>query len=215
MQANRALAFPVRSVLKYIMVEALREPNVSFDRQKFLAVVHWICHHFRERPEQLGRTKLHKILYFADMLCFIESGTALTGVEYVKQPFGPTARYLGWALRELSDADQIEIKTSDYFGLRKYDFLSKAEPRSNILSEHEKALLGEVCDFVSGHTAKEIAELSHAEPWIHVAYGEPIPYGAAYRLIADRRTPSPDDISWGRRAVAEVGRAAFDAKSPR
>jgi uncharacterized phage-associated protein len=191
------------------------EPNVVFDKEKFLSVVHWVCHFFKGREEQLGRTKLHKILYFADMLCFVDSGRPLTGVDYIKQPYGPTARYLGWALRALVDAKLIEISRHDYFGLQKFDFVSKAEPRTNMIADREATLLAEVCDFVAGRSAKEITEISHAEPWAWVKFGERIPYGSAYRLAPDRRTPSGEDVAWGHNAAAEIGEAAFNASAPR
>ena len=73
------------------------DEDIQFDRRKLLSVVHCIC--ATGPVEELGRVKLHKILYFADMLHYAARGQPLTGVEYQKQPFGPAARHLTWALQ--------------------------------------------------------------------------------------------------------------------
>ena len=61
--------------------------SVQFDREKFLEAVHYICTHCD--PRELGRVKLHKILYFADMLHYVGYGRPLTGEEYQKQNSAP------------------------------------------------------------------------------------------------------------------------------
>jgi hypothetical protein len=66
------------------------DPNPKVDLQKLKDVVHYICAQCRQ--DELGNVKLHKILYFADMLHFLGSNRPLTGVEYQKQSFGPVAR---------------------------------------------------------------------------------------------------------------------------
>ena len=62
------------------------ESYITFDEDKFSKVVHSVCS--KCEPDRLGNVKLHKILYFADMLNFAASGTPRTGADYVKQRFG-------------------------------------------------------------------------------------------------------------------------------
>lgn len=168
------------------------DEGFQFDRRKFLAAVHYVC--ARQKPSDLGRVKLHKVLYFADMLHFLQVGSPLTGVDYVKQQFGPTARHLAWAIRELEKRGTLKVTERDFFGFPKTDFTSISEPAPDELNESERRLLDAVSDFVCLHNAKEISELSHNAAWESVGYGEVIPYFSAFSLVPCEITDA--DIEW-------------------
>ena len=156
------------------------ETYITFSREQFKNVVHFIVS--RCDPEQLGNVKLHKILYFADMLHFMNNGTPLTGVDYQKQQFGPTARHLGSVLDELSREGRVRVATRKYYGFNKKDFISLEEPNSASIGNEAQALLMDVIDFVCGRSAKEISELSHDLAWETAKMGERIPYAAVFGL---------------------------------
>ncbi|MGO4836011.1 Panacea domain-containing protein, partial [Rhizobiaceae sp. 2RAB30] len=62
--------------------------QITFSRDKLrAAVLHVIssC-----KPDRLGAVKLHKVLYYSDMLSYLDTGKPVTGAEYRKRPFGPT-----------------------------------------------------------------------------------------------------------------------------
>lgn len=168
------------------------DENFQFDRQKLMAAVHYVCS--RQSPSNLGKVKLHKVLYFADMLHFLRDGRPLTGVDYIKQQFGPTARHLGWALRELENRGKLRASERDFFGFPKADFLVIEAPSSEALSQDERSLLDEVSDFVCLRNAKEISELSHNAAWEAVDFGEVIPYFTAFALVPCEVTDS--DVEW-------------------
>ena len=165
----------------------------EFDREKFKAVVHYLCRH---AGDDFGRVKLHKALYFADMLHFIDKHKPLTGVDYVKQQFGPTARHLKWALDDLARDGAIQVSVEPYFGLSKYGFRSLREPASNHLSDEDRTLLDEVLKFVGNHSATTISELSHNEAWQAFQIGAVIPYETAYWLVPVEITD--DDLEWAK-----------------
>ncbi|MGE0407667.1 MAG: Panacea domain-containing protein [Amphiplicatus sp.] len=169
--------------------------NIRFDRDKFCAVVHYIC---SKCPDELGNVKLHKIMYFADMLHFMAMGRPLTGVDYLKQSFGPVARHLTQTLKKLEADGLIRIETQDYFGFEKKRYVSLASP-SFKFSNLEVQLLEDVIEFVRGHSARAISELSHDAAWKAADAGERIPYAAAYGLQAGEI--SEDDQAW---ALAEA-----------
>lgn len=152
----------------------------TFEKQKLKDVVHYVC--ARCDRAELGNVKLHKILYFADMLRFIDSGKPLTGVEYQKQKFGPVARHLTWAVNELCRDGLLRVEKRKYFGFAKTDYVSQASPITTRLSNEEIHLLNDVIDFVCERSAKEISELSHDEAWQAASIGETIPYYAAFGL---------------------------------
>lgn len=179
-------------------------PSNQFDSARFKAAVHYAC--ARCSPRELGRVKLHKILYYADMLHFVQTGEPLTGDDYLKQQFGPTARRLGLALKQLQSAGKLRVEESDYYGFKKTDFVSLTNPDVGSLSQSQVELLDDVIDGVCKQTAKEISELSHAAPWQMVNIGEEIPYYTAFLLFPSETTD--EDVAWGETAVRELGLAS-------
>ncbi len=165
-------------------------PNPKADLRKLKDVVHYVCAQCRQ--EELGNVKLHKILYFADMLHFLSSNRPLTGVEYQKQSFGPVARHLSWAINELCKEGALKVEKRDYFGFKKTDYFSLQQPSTSRLTNSEITLLNDVIEFVCERSAKEISELSHMEPWKAAEIGETIPYYSAYGLLPSAVTD--DDV---------------------
>lgn len=174
-----------------------------FDKNKFVDTVHWICDHFSSTPEALGQVKLHKILYYADMLRYLETGKPLTGVEYLKQPFGPTARHLGKAISMLQEDRRISCTKRLYYGYRKTDFHSNKKPATNRLSEDEIKLLTIISEWASGISAKEIREFSHELPWELAETGQRIDYTSAI-LLLPQRTARPRDHNFAAEQMANV-----------
>lgn len=172
----------------------------TFDREKFLDIVHFICH--ETTSEELGNVKLHKILYYADMLYFTDTGKPLTGVEYLKQSFGPTARHLSWATKQLETNKKIHISIRNFYGYQKKDFVSLDEPKSNKLNQEEKNLILSIIDFVCSRNAKEISEMSHNIAWETADLGEVIPYVSAHALWPIEVTD--EDIEWGEKIAQDI-----------
>ena len=177
--------------------------HVQFDRNKLLALVHYVCD--RLAADELGRFKLHKVLYFSDMLHYAASGRPLTGVEYQKQPFGPCARHLNWALTELQKSGALEAVRRDYFGFPKDDFIVKRPPDPKDLTRYEREVIDEVIDFVRSKSARMLSELSHDEPWRSVQMGERIPYYTAFYLnpVEIDQTDREWAVKEARRIMAE------------
>ena len=152
------------------------EPVV--DRARLLDVVHYICS--RCSTEQLGNVKLHKILYFSDMLHYVSTGEPLTGVTYRKQRFGPVATHLTWATNQLTQDGRIRIERRDYYGFTKLDYISlRSPPKLSNLVTH---LLNDMIEFVCAQSAKEISEFSHNAAWDVVRMGDVIPYYSAFGM---------------------------------
>lgn len=184
-------------------ISNIEENHIVFDEDKFVDVVHFVCDRFSHDPDKLGQVKLHKILYYADMQCFLSIGTPLTGVDYLRQPFGPTARFLKKAVDALRLRGAVETRQRDFFGYRKMDFVSKLKPQSNRLSEYEIELLSYVSDWIAGLTASEASEMSHDLPWQKAKPGGRIPYSSAIWMIP-RSFPSESTIAWAQSAAAEL-----------
>ena len=164
----------------------------QLDREKLKEAVWLIASHCP--PEELGNVKLHKILYFSDMLFFLHEGQPITGVEYLKQKFGPVARHLSAAIGELSLEGKITVSEQEYFGLYKKSYVPKLSFERQHLSAEEAELIVEVADFVRGRSARQISEMSHNAVWEAAEMGEILPYFTALRLAPTEVTDS--DRNW-------------------
>ena len=166
--------------------------TVQFDREKFKEAVLFLASYCP--PEELGNVKLHKMLYFADTITFLEEGRPLTGVDYLKQKFGPTARHLTSAVDELAKEGRLLVREAEYHGFFKKDYVTVTPFTSARLSEAEMVLLQDVADFVRGKTARQISEISHNAAWEAAELGEIIPYFTALQLVPVEITDA--DRAW-------------------
>jgi Protein of unknown function (DUF4065) len=161
------------------------QEHFQFDREKFKDVVHYAVHYAGGNYglEVLGNTKLHKVLYFADMLHYLGTGRPLTGAEYQRQRFGPAARHLTWGLGALEAESRILISRRNYYGYGKSEYLSLSHPAAGRLSSDQIERIDQMIGFVCGGAAAEIGDFSHDEVWSSVPMGERIPYYAAYAMF--------------------------------
>lgn len=180
----------------------------DLDREKLMDVVHWIC--ANSDSSELGRVKLHKILYFVDMFWYVGHGRPMTGETYVRQQFGPTAKNLSWVLNKLCEQGLLQVSKREFYGYEKTDFISQCAPQSNRISADEKTLLETVKDFVLSKSAKEISELSHHIPWQLCDNGEELPYETALLMMPVEVTE--DDVTWG---VQEARKVATEDEKDR
>lgn len=176
---------------------------MQFDREKLKAAILYTC--TRCPPAQLGAVKLHKVLYFADMLRYAGVGSPITGSTYRKRQHGPTCDQLLATLGELARSNQIEVRKVDYFGYTKTEYRVVAVADTSRLSPDECLLLDEVIEFVcEANTARTISEFSHNRAWEIADFGETLPYFSAFKLFPSELTE--EDLAWGRQQGAEVER---------
>lgn len=182
---------------------------MQFDREKLKAVILYACG--KCEPMQMGAVKLHKVLYFADMLRFIQTGNSITGSTYRKRPLGPTCDQLLPALRSLEQAGQLQIQSVEYFGYMKKEYIPQSD-MDYLISADEMALLDEVVRFVChDHTAQTISEFSHNKAWELAEFGDELPYTSAFRLIPLQ--VSQETTEWANEQGALVEQLKSDKKN--
>lgn len=76
-----------------------------FDRERYKALLHYICRYTAREPEKLGLTKLHKILWFIDGQSFLRHGETITGENYIKHRYGPFSVHADEVISELRAAE--------------------------------------------------------------------------------------------------------------
>jgi Protein of unknown function (DUF4065) len=171
---------------------------MQFDRTKLRALILYTCG--KCKPSQLGAVKLHKVLYFTDMLHYAHVGNSVTGASYKKRPFGPTCDQLLPALQDLHRSGAIRIRDVDYFGFKKKEYEAVASPEIDRLNKTEVDLLDEVIEFVcSNNTAKTISEYSHNRAWEMAEFGETLPYNSVFQIFPTQ--VSQDAMDWAAKEV--------------
>lgn len=118
---------------------------------------------FFAREQKLFKTKLNKLLFFADFKHFKEYAVSITGVRYAHLPYGPGPDKYDHILTILSEENRIEIieeVIAEYIGEVVF---SKEKPDLNVFSPSELKTLLEIQEYFSTFTSKDISELSHAE----------------------------------------------------
>jgi Antitoxin SocA-like, Panacea domain len=174
---------------------------MQFDRSKLQALILRAC--TTCDPSRLGAVKLHKILYFSDMLQFAKSGSPITGSTYRKRPHGPTCDELLPILRELERSGKLAVHEVEYFGYLKKEYVAKVAPELERLSKDELALIDEMIDFVCNkNTAKTISEFSHTRAWEMAELGEILPYPSVFFIFPTQA--SVEALEWAEEEAKKI-----------
>lgn len=105
------------------------------------------------------KTKLNKLMFYADFKYFKDNGLSITGLQYAKLPYGPAPDnydlYIATLLKEGKIAKQ------EYNGGEK--FLACQNQDLSIFSEEELKILMYVKDYFKSFNASKISDYSHKE----------------------------------------------------
>ncbi len=177
------------------------------DTVKLDALVHYICARC-SNPNDLGATKLNKVLWYSDVAAFAQSGASITGAVYIKRQFGPVPKdILAARTRLQANGGLIERKVSVY-GYQQIQLIALTEPDISIFSAAEISLVDSVLESIcSQHTATSISRLSHDYIWEAAEIGEEIPmaaaaFGGAFGEVDE------EDVAW---AMAEIDRIEMES----
>lgn len=172
---------------------------MAYNYEKFKALVHYICH--MADHDELGAVKLNKILWFSDMVTYINRGKSMTGSVYIKRQFGSVPKDILQALDELSAGEKMIIRDVPFFGNTKREYISLAEPDIDRFDASEISLVANIMHHICHHhTAGSISDATHDIIWGLAGMGEEIPYCAIYGAQLGEITE--EDIQWGKESIA-------------
>ena len=170
----------------------------EFDREKFKAIVHYICH--KADKNELGATKLNKILWYTDTIQFLASGKSVTGETYVKQDYGPVPHHILQIMDELEVCDFIKREKSPYYNYKKTDYNCLKKPDVSSIEKKELGLIDIFIDVIcKEHTAISISTSTHDWIWEIADQGEEIPLYTAF--VANIKKPSEAARNWAMTAL--------------
>ena len=161
----------------------ITEPTIftgytSFSWAKFKAIVAILC-----GREGVWKTNLNKLLWYSDFFHFRATSNGLTGLQYVRDHYGPVVKEWQFLFAVLvsREFDSEIIEYQDFTGEKIK--LSQAVDTS-ILRESEIQTVQIVKNILGSMNAKAISDLSHQEKaWLETKQKDIIPYHHAESLL--------------------------------
>ena len=133
-----------------------------------------------ENVKKLFKVKLMKMLWYADVLSFIDNGFSMTGMVYRHESMGalPIGHYSLMNLEKLNVQEEMSYS---------YDVIIHIYPTEgmdySILDDMEKRILDRVIFKFKDYKAKEIIEYMHKEKaYTETKQGEIIPFSLAKEI---------------------------------
>jgi uncharacterized phage-associated protein len=149
--------------------------NRVFSFEKLAALIAYIGAH----AEDLYKTKLNKLLFYADFVHFYLHGTSISGSRYLHLPHGPVPERYETILATLADAGVVGIQKGQGYEI----VVSEDDVFPGKLSREESSTVDWVLENFGRMTTAQIREFSHAEKaYKYTKLGEPIAYQYAHHL---------------------------------
>ncbi|MDI6696621.1 MAG: DUF4065 domain-containing protein [Anaerolineales bacterium] len=131
----------------------------KFDLVKFFEAIKFFCFH-----ERIFKTKLMKLLFYADFGHFKKYSVSITGARYARLPYGPVPdQFERWLAALILDEDGVrkeEDWNQDYPG---EVYVGNRSPDLSIFTPSELRVLASVKEVFQNFSAKRISDLSHNE----------------------------------------------------
>lgn len=119
--------------------------------------------------QNLGETKLWKLIYFIDATALRETGRTITGSDFIRYDHGPVPSRGEKSLKQLSRTGDIRIVQEQFPSYRINRVVAITPPAKKVFSAAELELIGRICRAHGNQTATYLSELSHREPAWHYA----------------------------------------------
>jgi hypothetical protein len=151
------------------------------DEARFKELVLYICQKCATDPK-FGSTKLNKILYFADFMAYARFGKPITGFQYQREKNGPVPTHLVPVRQQMIESGELALQPVKLLsGSIQKRPVNLREPKLDLFSPKEIALVDSIIEELWAHTAEEVSDLTHRMVgWQVVDPGENIPYETVF-----------------------------------
>ena len=150
------------------------------DLDKFKQVLLYVLAKVGSKPN-VGKTVLHKLLYFIDFDYYEKFEESLMGATYIKNRHGPTAVELDEILKEMEKQGDIEPVRSAHYKYQQKKYLPLKSPDLEGLTARDARHIDDVLTRLSDQNATEIAHYSHGDiPWRVAKEKEPLDYEVVF-----------------------------------
>jgi len=128
---------------------------------------------------KITKTKLAKLVYLADFICYYENSKPMSGMTYRKLPRGPVSDVYFRALDEMEEDGTIKREPS---GNAFMFSLVENEAPTGKLSKNEIDLIKRISEAWQGKSTDDIVNFTHEQlPWQICLDGEAIPYSLIFQ----------------------------------
>ncbi len=146
-----------------------------------------------------GRTKLHKIIFYADWESYRKFGKTITGATYIKLENGPYIKGLNAFVDNTDSVDWDGDPEEPYERVR---LVAHGEPDISKIAEAEREMLDRAMQRFWNWSARDVGDESHKVfGWKAVEFGEEIPHNMA--VVGDPRPLTDDEDNWVLEVVEE------------
>lgn len=140
-----------------------------------------------ENDPKFGATKLNKIIVFADLVSFLNTGQSITGGKIMRLENGPAPRRLVPVREHLIDQGRATLQTKTFLnGKQQQRLIALDSPKMELFTAQDISFITAVIETFSNHNAQEVSDLSHELPgWKLADDKEDIPLEAAFIASLD------------------------------
>jgi Antitoxin SocA-like, Panacea domain len=148
-----------------------------------------------EADPKCGRTKLNKLLFYADFRAYERFGVPISGQRYQKRDYGPTAGSFMPVVRSLEEEHACIWADRTYHGKPMKKLLALREPDIKVFRPEEIDLIHETLEEFLLYDAREMTNKTHVFAGYQAAeIDEEIPYNMVF--VDDARPLSPEEEAW-------------------
>jgi hypothetical protein len=171
------------------------------EEEKFREVILYIASKFNS-DQDFGKTRLFKVLLYAEWQHYIATEETITGHTYVRGPHGPIPSRGDVILAELEERRDLAIQQVSRGGYPQRRPIPLRDANLDLFTAQEIAIIDQVIEEQRGMTATMISQQSHRDilAWEVARNGEPIPFETSW--LAPRPL-TPEEIAYGLQLAAE------------
>ena len=143
-------------------------------------------------PGELGKTKLFKTMWWADVLHYRRYGETVSGLSaYVRMPKGPVPKNIYPILRDLKAAGKILERQVNLGEAVRHEFIAIAPADPDRFTSREIQSIYRAIDLVRPLTAAQASDMTYGPVWCVLGDGEDMPVRAAAVVPGD---VTPEDM---------------------
>lgn len=151
-------------------LEQKEMPNYEKYRQMILA--------FLRKNKNVTKTKLAKLLYFADFGWFYSHLKSMSGMQYRKISYGPVADTYFRMIDEMAEKGEIGIEYKSEGAMIISQTRSGSKIALSSISKEEDSLMDKISEKWQGKKTSEIVDFTHKQfPYLYAKENEIVSYG--------------------------------------
>lgn len=129
------------------------------------------------------KTKLLKELFYTDFLCYKDTCSSMSGLEYSKLPYGPVPDQFEYILNQCSNDDVIDYKVTFIDDYEYNNICARKKFDKTLFSDEEIKIMNKVKTKFKSFCSKDIVDYSHKEKaFIKTEFYDRISYDFAFDI---------------------------------